>query len=139
MRMLAVDLGARRVGFAVCDAEETIASPAGVAAVADGAGALAAIVDKCREVEAVRIVLGHPRDMSGRHGPKAREAEELAKRLEGEGFDVDLFDERLTTVEAERALRAGGRTRKQRRGAIDAVAAQRLLHAYLEARRRELG
>lgn len=131
MRILGVDLGARRVGLAVSDDGGMIASPLRVATVRDVQGAVQAVCQAANEVEAGRIVLGFPRDMSGKVGLKAREAESFADALRAEGLDVVLWDERLTTAEAERSLREANLSRKQRKRHLDAVAAQRILQAYL--------
>ncbi len=136
MRTLAVDLGERRIGFAVCDEDEIIASPFKTVRVGSPAAVLPAVLAMVRETQAGRLVLGHPRNMSGKVGPKAREAEALAERLRGEGVEVFLWDERLTTAEAERSLKEANLSRKQRRERIDAVAAQRILHSFLEAHKK---
>ncbi len=137
MILLGVDLGERRVGFAVSDAEERLAVPSGFAPVRGPAEAAAAVAEKARAEGAGLVVLGHPVNMDGRPGPKAREAAAFAETLRGEGFAVRLWDERLTTSEAARLLRDAGHDRKRRRTLIDANAAQRLLASFLECRRRE--
>jgi putative Holliday junction resolvase len=71
--------------------------------------------------------------MDGRSGPQAEAARAFAERLAGElGLPVDTMDERWTTKEAERALRATGRKGKKKRAVIDSVAATILLRTYLE-------
>jgi putative Holliday junction resolvase len=88
-------------------------------------------VVEARQVE--RIVVGLPIHMDGRCGRQAEAAREFAERLAEElGLPVDTLDERWTTREAERALRATGRSGKKKRAVIDSVAAALLLRTYLE-------
>jgi putative Holliday junction resolvase len=82
--------------------------------------------------------VGLPLNMDGSVGPQARRAKRFAGRLERElEIRVELWDERLSTVEAERSLIAAEKRRAARRGLRDAVAAALFLQSYLEARRRE--
>ena len=84
------------------------------------------------EREVVRIVVGIPLHMNGRPGKGAEAAHAFAKDLAAEtGIQVDTLDERLTTVEAERALTATGRPAKKQREVIDSVAASIILSTYL--------
>lgn len=129
--MLGVDLGERRVGFAVTDALGLIASPLKSVAVRSPADALAAILATLSETGAQQVILGHPLGMNGKAGAKAREAEAAAEELRARGATVRLWDERLTTAEAERALKEASLSRKERKARIDAVAAQRILSSYL--------
>ena len=136
-RVLGVDFGTRRIGLAISDAEGAIAFPAGTLVrrgLRRDLEALAALVSQ-REVR--RIVVGLPLHMNGRRGPEAEAAAAFAERLaEATGLPVDLLDERWTSVQAERALREGGRRGKKQREAVDSVAATLLLQTYLETRAR---
>lgn len=130
MKVLALDHGAARTGVAVSDPTGTLARPlAAIARVDSPAGRR-----RLREVIAAeapdRIVVGEPRDMSGERGAQARRAAGFAARLRARvDCPVDLWDERLTTVEARRRAREGGS------GAdLDSLAACVLLEAYLAAR-----
>lgn len=134
MVRLGVDLGGRRVGLAICDAEERIASPLGVLRLAREDDAAGEVARAAALHGAGEVVLGLPLSMDGRKGPKAREAEAVAGALRQAGLRVALFDERLSTAEAERALRAAGLRRRRRRDLVDALAAQRVLAAYLDSR-----
>lgn len=136
MRLLGVDLGDRRVGFAVTDEEERLAVPSGFAPVRSLADALAAVLAKAGAEESGLIVLGNPVNMDGRPGPKSREAVKFGDSLRDAGKTVVMWDERLTTTEATRLLKDAGHNRKQRKTLIDANAAQRLLESYLGFRRR---
>jgi RNAse H-fold protein YqgF len=136
MILLGVDLGDRRVGFAVSDEEERLAVPSGFASVRSLADALLAVREKVEAERAGLVVLGHPLNMDGRPGPKAKEAEQFRGMLEEAGVAVVLWDERLTTSEAERLLRSAGLDRRKRKTLIDANAAQRLLESHIAFRRR---
>lgn len=133
---LGVDLGERRVGFAVSDAEERLAVPSGFAPVRSLAGALAAVAEKADGEGAGVVVLGNPLNLDGRPGPKAKEAAAFRDLLEAAGRQVVLWDERLTTSEADRLLKDAGLGRRQRKQLVDANAAQRILSSYLEWKRR---
>ena len=136
MILLGVDLGGRRVGFAVTDQDELLAVPSGFAPVRSLADAAAAVADKAKLENAGLVVLGNPINMDGRPGPKAKEAAQFAETLRESGLHVELWDERLTTSEATRLLKEAGHNRKQRKTLIDANAAQRLLTSFLECRKR---
>ena len=144
-RAVGVDLGERRIGVAVSDSKGVLASPYAVVERSGDAErdrrALAAIV---AEVHAEVVIVGLPLSMSGRAGAAARAAAEEAAALGAVvGVPVTTFDERLTTVEAERRRRergAGGTGRHRSssrrppsRAGIDAEAAAVMLGAWLEA------
>ena len=136
MRVLGVDLGRRRIGLAISDAEGTFAFPL-AAVMSAGRGkdvkALARVVAE-RDVE--RVVVGLPLHMDGRAGPEAEAAVAFASaRAETTGVQVDTLDERWTSAEAERALRVSG-TRRSRResrkqGELDSMAAAIILRTWL--------
>ena len=96
------------------------------------------MVDAVREVEASTVVVGLPLSLSGEVGPAAKaaldEAAALRALLEPDGVAVETADERFTTVEAERAMRAAGRTGKAARKVVDSAAAMVLLQAWLDNR-----
>ena len=136
MRVLGIDLGAKRIGLAMSDAGATIASPHGVLERHGGKRDLTALSKLVQEHNVERIVVGLPIHMDGRRGPEAEAAEKFAAQLaDATGLEVDMIDERWTTVEAERALREMGKTGRkgrQRKQHVDAVAASILLRTYLE-------
>jgi len=135
MRVLGLDLGSKRIGVALSDPEGVIASPLVTLARHGGRRDLAAVGDLVREHEVGEIVVGLPLHMDGRRGPEAEAARRFADALRAElGVPVGTLDERWTTVEAERALRASGRRGKKRRAVVDAVAAAILLRTWLERR-----
>jgi putative Holliday junction resolvase len=131
-RVLGLDLGDVRIGVAISDGERRLAVPLGT--VHTGAPAdLKAVASLVREHEIVLVVVGHPLLLSGDVGTRARHAEAFAEALRGVlKVPVVLHDERLTTVEAERALREAGAKGRRRRMVVDRSAATVLLQAYLD-------
>ncbi|MDH3519184.1 MAG: Holliday junction resolvase RuvX [Myxococcales bacterium] len=135
--VLGLDLGTRRIGLAVSDLAGSIAFPAGHLARRDLAHDLEALRALAAERGISRIVVGLPLHLDGRSGEAAQAARTFARALEAAiGLPVDLFDERWTSVEAERALRGAPRRRRARRkDVLDAMAATLMLRTYLETRR----
>jgi putative Holliday junction resolvase len=138
-RRLGVDFGEVRVGVALSDPSGILATPL-VTLNRDRSGgtdldALAALV---AEHEVVEVVVGLPRTLAGRHGPAAQAAavyaRTLAERL-GDGVQVRLTDERLTTVSAARVLAERGVRGRKQRAVVDQAAAVEILQGWLEARR----
>ena len=136
-RILGVDLGARRIGLAVSDPSGIIASPHGtIERSGDSHRDRVAIVAAANDAEASIIVVGLPREMSGRMGPaaKAARAEVEALRVLAPTLQFELVDERMTTVIAQRSLIDAGVRRKARKQTVDKVAAAVILRSYLESR-----
>jgi len=122
---------------AFSDSGRTIASPWGtIERSGDPGRDRSAVVHAVREMEASTLVVGLPLSLSGEVGPAARaaleEVSELRALLEPLGISVETVDERFTTVEAQRSLRAAGRTGKAARKVIDSAAAMVLLQAWLD-------
>ena len=136
MRILAIDPGSKRVGVALSDPTATIAQ-ALTTMPAEPAATLASRIAKlARDNEAARIVVGLPKRLDGSRGPEAKAAQALADAIRTEsGLPVELVDERLTTVAAERSLIAGGMRRDKRRLSVDRVAATLMLQSHLDRRR----
>lgn len=135
--MAAIDLGARRIGVACSDSGRTLASPWGtIERSGDPARDRQAMVEAVRECEAGTVVVGLPLSLSGQAGHAAHaaleEAEALRVMLQPLGVTVETADERLTTVEAERHMRAAGRTGKAARKVVDSAAAMVLLQSWLD-------
>lgn len=130
---LGIDHGGKRIGLAVSDPDGKLAFPAGTLESRGFERDLAAIRRVVEERQVKRIVVGLPIHMDGRSGEQAEAARKFAERLAGElGLPVETMDERWTTREAERALRATGRKGRKKREVIDSVAAAILLRTYLE-------
>ena len=135
-RVLGLDLGDARIGVALSDPDRRLAIPMGTVHVGQPPGELIAVADLVREHEVTAVVLGWPRSLSGASGPGARHAEAFAQALRGVlQVPVELQDERLTTVEAERLLREAGIKGARRRAVVDRTAAAVILQAWLDARR----
>lgn len=132
-RVLGVDPGTVRIGLSVSDPDRLVATP--LATVAAGRSAVEEIVAHARELGCMAMVVGLPRSLSGRETDSTRMARTLASALADAGMAVHLQDERLTSVQASRALREAGRTQKQSRAHTDQVAASMLLQAWLDASR----
>ncbi len=142
-RVLGVDLGSRRIGLAASDPSRVLASPHSTL---DRAASVdddhRAIVEAAKEVGAACIVVGLPRSLDGQLGPAARSAlaeiEALRDLAQVEGVEVDTYDERFTTMIAQRNLRDANPRRGKRRAAqrddIDASAAAVILQSWLDAR-----
>ena len=136
MRVLAVDPGSKRVGLAVSDPTGTIAQALATVPAEPRATLVSRLVQIAAEQEARTIVVGLPRRMDGSDGPEAKAARQLASELRhASRLRVELVDERLTTVAAERSLLEGGVRRKARRASIDRVAATLLLQSHLDRQR----
>ena len=130
-RTMAVDLGTARTGIAVSDELGMLAQP--WKTLPGGESALEAVVAASQEIKPVRILVGLPRNMNGTFGPAAENARAFAENLRARvACPVDLWDERLTTVAAQRALRESGRKARDQRGVVDQVAAQILLQSWLD-------
>jgi putative holliday junction resolvase len=138
VRVLALDLGSKRVGVAVSDPTGTIASPYEVVARSgDVAADHRRIAELVEEAAAEMVVVGLPLSLDGSTGPAAREVLEEVERLaDTVGVPVETYDERLTTVTADRSLIERGMRAPARRAVIDKVAAAVLLQAWLDSRPR---
>lgn len=132
-RALGLDLGDARIGVAISDDDRRLAVPLGT--VHTGAPAdLKAIDAMVKEHEATIVVLGLPLSLSGERGSAAVKAEAFADALRSFlTVPVELHDERLSTVEAERMLRAAGLSGRERRKIVDESAAAIILQAWLDA------
>ena len=134
-RTLAFDYGDRRIGIAVSDPMGMAARPLMTLTRTTWPRDLERIQAIIREHEVSRIVVGLPLDMDGRRGVRARVTEAFIEKIKGATrLPVIPWDERLTTVQAERILISGDVRRERRRQVIDQVAAVILLQAYLDSR-----
>ncbi len=135
-RVLAVDPGSRRIGLALSDESRVLASPLRTLQaepVETLAERLSAVI---REVGAVEVVVGLPRNLDGSSGEAAASARSLAEELKrSTRLPVSLHDERLSSVAAERHLVGQGVRREKRKGLVDQLAATLILEAFLARRR----
>lgn len=132
---MALDYGRRRIGVAASDPLRVVAQPRGIVrAGAPPVEPSQALLERVRELEPAVIVVGVPLNMDGSEGEMAVEAREFARRLgAATGIETVVRDERLTTVEAERMIRALDLPKRKRedRGLRDVMAAAVLLEDYL--------
>jgi putative Holliday junction resolvase len=163
MRVLALDVGERRIGLAISDPDGRVAVPLETLTRRDEDTDLRALADLVEREDVQVVVVGLPLSMDGSVGAQAERTQEFARRLAGAvARPLEMWDERLSTVAAERALAPPGPSRRQarrradarpsgrsdagewrrprpperRQGARDAIAATLILQAYLDSRRR---
>ncbi len=133
-RILGIDHGEARIGLALSDELGMLAHPLETIKVKeqpDLAGYIAKIIER-EKVEVV--VIGMPRNMNGTYGPAAEKVKAFAESLKAKsGCTIKFWDERLTTVAAQKSLHESGRNVKDGRSVIDQVAAQMILQGYLDA------
>lgn len=132
---IGVDVGTVRVGLAGSDETGTLATPLRTIPRRPPERLWRELDEIVGERLPERIVVGLPRRLDGSEGDSAADARGVAAQLHARtGLPVELWDERFTTVAAERTLIAAGRRRAQRREQIDAVAASMLLQSWLDSR-----
>lgn len=130
---LGVDVGRVRVGVAVCDPDGMIATPLATV----GHSEVRRVADEAAERGAVEVVVGLPLGLDGREGAAAQSARAWAKDLHARmpEIPIRLVDERLTTVDAHRAMREAGRRERTTRSVIDQQAAVLILQVALDSER----
>lgn len=133
-RILALDLGARRIGLAVSDPLGLTAQGLETLERRNRRHDLEALKHLAEQYEVGMILVGQPLHMSGRAGAQSEKAEAFAEDLRGHlGLEVRLWDERLTTAQAQRLLRSSGIGLEKRKRAVDRLAAVLLLQSYLDS------
>jgi putative Holliday junction resolvase len=136
MRLIGLDVGEARIGVAVSDPTGTLASARMVLARRPEDAALRKLQRLVEEEEAEAIIVGLPRSLSGELHGQAALVQEFAERLRQHvAVPIRFWDERLSTVAAEREMRAAGAKREKRKAMLDAVAAAIILQGYLDAAR----
>ncbi|HEU5124034.1 MAG TPA: Holliday junction resolvase RuvX [Verrucomicrobiae bacterium] len=134
MRILALDHGTRRVGVAISDELKMIAQPLEFIPAEPFGDFLARLKQILREKEVELILLGMPRNMDGSYGPAALKVQEFAAVLkDNTAIPIKLWDERLTSAQAQRFLIQGNVRREQRKEKVDKTAAAILLQSYLDS------
>ena len=140
VRILALDVGQKRIGLAVSDPLGITAQGLEVLIRKDRDTDLARLLAVAREWHVQEIVVGLPRHLDGREGRQAPAIMELAQALgDALGAKVTPWDERLTTVEAERVLVQADLSRRRRRQVVDQLAAVLILQNYLDHRQQHGG
>jgi putative Holliday junction resolvase len=130
-RRVAFDVGTVRIGVATCDFDAILASPQD--AIGGGEASIPAALELIREYEPREIIVGLPSNLKGKDTASTENARDWARQLEqATSIPIILMDERLTTVQATGALRAGGLNAKQVRSRVDSASAAIFLQAYLD-------
>ncbi|MEM7396320.1 MAG: Holliday junction resolvase RuvX, partial [Verrucomicrobiota bacterium] len=134
-RILGIDYGSKRMGYALSDPSAFLASSLTVKEYQSQKEVLRFTVELCREHEVTDIVIGWPRNMDGSLGPSAEAVdaflEALSKRID---LPAHKWDERLSTKAAENVLIEAGTRRNKRKQVVDKMAAQIILQGFLDAR-----
>jgi putative Holliday junction resolvase len=134
-RLLGIDYGEVTIGLAVSDETGLIAQGLRALRRQGGGADLETIAGLAHERQVGAIVVGHPKNMDGTIGPSAQAAETFARALgDLTGLPVHLWDERLSTRQAERAMIHAGVRRAKRRAALDVAAATLILQGFLDHR-----
>lgn len=142
MRIMGLDYGSKTVGVAISDPLLITAQGIEIIRRKDEnklRQTLARIEELIAEYEVKEIVLGFPKNMNNTEGERAVLSEEFKEKLERRtGLGVTLWDERLTTVAAEKTMMEAGVRRENRREYVDMIAATLILQGYLDRRKTEL-
>lgn len=132
-RALGIDLGEARIGLAISDELRFLAHPLETIHVAKTPKPLERIAQLVRERDVDFVVVGLPRHMNGTLGTAAEEALRFVEKLKAKvSCPVETWDERLTTVAAQKAVQQSGKKMRESRGYLDQVAAQMILQGYLD-------
>lgn len=135
MRILALDHGTRRIGVALSDETKTIATPLEYIPAEPAEKVVERLQQLIREKDVELILIGMPRNMDGSYGPATEKVKEFIASLQPHiTTPVKTWDERLTSVMANRALLMGNVRRDQRKQKVDKMAAAILLQSYLDSR-----
>lgn len=135
MRILSLDVGEKRIGMAISDVLGLIAQQLETFIRSNEADDFSRIKDIIKKREVSEIVVGFPLNMDGTEGPKTAEINKFIESLKKEcSVPIKTWDERLTTREADRILRAADVSRKKRKKLDDKLAAQLILQSYLDSR-----
>jgi putative holliday junction resolvase len=139
-RRLGIDVGSVRIGVASSDPDGILATPVGMVRRDRSGKHLRRLAELVAELGAVEVIVGLPRTLADRIGPSAQDAIDLAEALARRvaPTPVRFADERLTTVSAQRSLRAAGMRAKEQRAVIDQAAAVAILQSWLDQRRATL-
>lgn len=137
MRTAALDFGKARIGVAVADELGMLAHPRPPVDGSNLRAALAKITAIARDEGIDRFVVGLPVSLSGHEGPAAVKARVFAQKVaDATGCEVEMIDERMSTIEAQRSLRDSGVSSRDSRGKIDGAAACVILQAWLDGHAR---
>jgi putative Holliday junction resolvase len=134
MRILGLDVGDKRIGVAISDREEILASPLTIITRENEEKAIADIIKLLDQHDVERIVVGLPYSLDGSIGIQANKVMDFVKRLSQDtGANVEVWDERLSSVAVERLLRESGSKKARKKAPQDDAAAAFILQGYLDS------
>lgn len=133
-RYIALDVGDKRIGVAVSDALGLTAQPVCKIDSVGWGPDVQKIVAYCKQYQTQQLVVGLPLLMDGTHGEQAHKVKRFAEQLEKAGLFITFWDERMTSVSAERMLIDAGLRRQARKQVVDEIAASLILQAFLDAK-----
>lgn len=134
-RILGIDWGERRLGLALSDETRTVASPYTVERCRSDRERIRSILRHVNDQQVGKVVIGIPLSLSGEEGPTGRAVRRFSELLERQlEVPLELWDERLTTGSAQRALIEAGLRRTRRKEVVDKVAASVMLQSYLDCK-----
>ena len=135
MRIMALDIGEKRVGIAVSDPDERVASPLVVLPAAEVQACAKSFQRVLEDGEPELLLCGLPTTLAGEEGPQAVRVRAFAQDVSARvGLPLEFADERLSSSQAKRSLREKGLSEKAMRGKVDMIAASLFLQAWLDAR-----
>ena len=135
MRIMALDIGEKRVGIAVSDPDERVASPLVVLPAAEVQACAKSFQRVLEDWEPELLLCGLPTTLAGEEGPQAVRVRAFAQDVSARvGLPLEFADERLSSSQAKRSLREKGLSEKAMRGKVDMIAASLFLQAWLDAR-----
>ncbi len=134
MRMMGLDIGERRIGVALCDAEEILASPHSIIIRETDEAAIEKIDGMVKLYNIKRIVIGVPYSLNNTSTDQTVKTKSFINKIEKvlDGIDIALQDERLTTVEAQKLIQSHGSKRSKKKVHIDDAVASLILQCYLD-------
>ncbi|HJX03860.1 MAG TPA: Holliday junction resolvase RuvX [Dehalococcoidia bacterium] len=134
MRMMGLDIGERRIGVALCDAEEILASPHSIIIRETDEAAIEKIDGMVKLYNIKRIVIGVPYSLNNTSTDQTVKTKSFINKIEKvlDDIDVVLQDERLTTVEAQKLIQSHGSKRSKKKVHIDDAVASLILQSYLD-------
>ncbi len=138
VRVLALDIGGTRIGFAISDPTEAVATPLCVLSADDVINQCAPFRRLLEDWEPEHLLFGMPYSLNGAKGPQAKTVEDVAKRIASAcKLPYSFADERLSSQEAKRSLREKGMGEREMRGKVDMIAACLFLQSWLDERARQ--
>jgi len=137
MRILGIDIGDKRIGLAMCDPDQILASPLTTIIKTSDKQAFDEIKGIIEKNRISQVVIGIPLSLSGQESLQTAKTREFAAGLESvAGIKAEYVDERLSSGEARRLLDASGSKKKRQKGDIDSAAAAILLQAYIDSHKK---